>query len=80
MCLHNRLTKPVLAALLLGFALSAAAAEEYIFTAPPRDDGGSEADVYEPVATRCARGPMTWYSTARTSSPGAWPSYSTSRW
>lgn len=42
--------KPVLAALLLGFALSAAAAEEYIFTAPPRDDGRSEADVYEPIA------------------------------
>lgn len=49
MCLQSTPTA-LLATLLLGFALSTAAAEEYIFTAPPRDDGASEADVYEPIA------------------------------
>lgn len=42
--------RSALSVLALTAALAASAAEEYVFTAPPRDDGASEADVYEPIA------------------------------
>jgi ABC-type phosphate/phosphonate transport system substrate-binding protein len=37
-------------ALLGAWATAVAAADTYVLTAPPRDSGGSEADVYQPVA------------------------------
>lgn len=40
----------IAAVLLTACAMGASAADVYVLTAPPRDSGGAESDVYEPIA------------------------------
>ncbi len=47
---NKNFVRAVVTALLGAWAAAIAAAETYVLTAPPRDTGGSEADVYQPVA------------------------------